>query len=1408
MQRFRQDHEGIKPDESVLALWRCDEVAASSGLFDSSYSASYSLVVQGNAGTSVFGVFDGVANHAKRTSVVGWCQSSAAASAHTFLGTTATAGLSYMLWWRETSSPTTRALLEYSSRESPAADADLSPIGIYQLADGNIRLQWDLSTTSLGHFQDFALLPTSASGNVHHVGFSLGMSTACANVREVSVYQQGVQTNSALMMRPLSGAAGGGSNGRWVIGASKRWGTGTGASPVFLGTTIDRDDIAVWKTALPSQKFSEIYGSAVRGWNERRLYDSQNFRPKVRVFIENANDRMVDVTDLYGYNWLQEVDISEEADVPIATAKIKLNRYRGQLLNMSPTHETSLLNIADSGSFNALLDLRRKVRIEVGNIPSEWQPQGWETRTRYEGYIDGLSWGTDSVEITCADKMAPLHDTFQLDPRPFDYYDTETLAETHLQNIIDANKPFISEPVTRTFGYLDGTPLVYTPASTGWVLRYDDTQSTTVDELLRGVSDQIGWDCRFKHYDPWQTSRLTFYSPPRTLALDIQQIRVFPSASSNSYEVTTRIPHGMTEEQSFTITGTTSHNFTKTVADVLDYHKFVTQEEPTSSVPATLPAGCTGYWNSADASNVIAGGTKFSQLTDLSGSGRHMTQATGANQPLVATVDGAQVAQTTGVEFMQAGAATLDDFINNNAATLLVRVRPTTITATSGNTFDNQPIIIDFGGYFGLVFKSLGGGNYEAQAYNFDGTDDKVTATITIDTWLDIAMRHEAGNLYIQLNGVDIGSVASGNTSVLTSVVRLFTTYSGGAAPSFIGYLRAMALWDRALSAAEQTEGLAFFVGGSVSGGGVVMVTSTETVGAVNYAPVYTFSDSQIREFDSITKSIEKIRNCAIVKYKRTGMDTVTYPVTLISNSGGGDVVSLSIPTSATFSSALRKLAVGNEFTITNCADTDGNAVYTVGTIAHGAGTFDITSAEVVTAAVSATSACFKSDYVNYMEAVATNTVSIARYGLRTCAVYEGSSGNIDTGAEAIALARAIVSDLAEPNADFGMKIPCAPWIELHDYIAVSPDKKARFSTTQQMAVTSVQHHFENEKSYTRINLRNNTPSLGDTWPERVIVGVHRPGTPDARMPSEASNAYFHPRWRSNMGHMFNFGVDPWNNSRGGGRRRRRHDKMEVHMSTKTSGFVPSAASTMVASLRGHSIAIHHDAAGDPLTPGTTYYTRWRTQDIYGNFSQFSPATSMVARFHNKPPAAYVYALSSSITFGGGVWSNIPMGSTVYDNYNNWTQNGVTSNGTAAFLTSPPSTNYWRMPCDGVCRVEARIGVRNDGSFKANTQVEYGVFRLESNLPGGNASIPILHYVGPFYEGGVSTKTDPYYGALYVGTTISSLFINLKTDVTANSGDYICLGIKPEGKGLYLCRALSETAASATWARYTVTSQD
>lgn len=601
MRRFRADHETVIPDETVVAWWPLtSDTTTNTRTFDSSYSARYTLLNKGgnlsvaSSGASHF--FD----HTKiptRLPAKVWAESVSTASAHLYVATDWSLGM----WWQSTNTPATRALIEYSVVESPAANADLCPLGVYALPDGTFRLQWDLSTTSLAHTLDVQP-PVSPFTGAHFWGITKTQHPTSARFVNVSIQQDGQVFASTQMVGHFGAARG--ANGLWQFGSSRRWGATSGASPGMVDAAASQGfftDYSLWGASLPPAKMMELYRNARRSWNERRMLDGNCYRSFTRVLVEDGDGNMVDLSNLYETNWVKAVSLKTDVDTPEANASVKLMRQRGTALNLSPLAGDSILNLDSTAAFDALLDLRRKIRIEAATVPNEWRPNNWEYETVFDGFINKLSWGAEEVAVDAIDKMATLKDLFQIDPQAYNYYDAETLAETHIQSVINNNAPRLvlrgaSGAVTTSFAFLGLiTPVLYTPASSGWVLRYDDTPSGNVDTILRSVSDQIGWDLRYRWHEPHQDYRLTFYEPPRNLRLDIASI----SADANGFtNITFTIPHRLTVEQALAISGTVEYDTggsgTITVDAVLSAHT-VRTSQVVAGPPAAETVGVVVY---------------------------------------------------------------------------------------------------------------------------------------------------------------------------------------------------------------------------------------------------------------------------------------------------------------------------------------------------------------------------------------------------------------------------------------------------------------------------------------------------------------------------------------------------------------------------------------------------------------------------------------------------------------------------------------------------------------------------------------------------------------------------------------------------------------------------------------------
>lgn len=184
-------------------------------------------------------------------------------------------------------------------------------------------------------------------------------------------------------------------------------------------------------------------------------------------------------------------------------------------------------------------------------------------------------------------------------------------------------------------------------------------------------------------------------------------------------------------------------------------------------------------------------------LTDKSGNSRNLTQGTAGAKPTFKTsiVNGKSVYRFDGGDY--ATGAAISSFISNSAYTIMVVFKASSI-GTNGASYANNRVFADSAAYFGLFLKTTGP---SAIAYNWDGSDDNVSATISTGTFYLATMRHSSGTLYLQINQNTEVSIASGNTQVMTGN---FNLGGSGVASSYLtGDIAELVIWNTSLSGAN-----------------------------------------------------------------------------------------------------------------------------------------------------------------------------------------------------------------------------------------------------------------------------------------------------------------------------------------------------------------------------------------------------------------------------------------------------------------------------------------------------------------------------------------------------------------------------------------------------------------------------
>lgn len=244
---------------------------------------------------------------------------------------------------------------------------------------------------------------------------------------------------------------------------------------------------------------------------ERALLGAEHINLHVRVEVMNADGTWIDLTDLFGLDWVDGAKWSEDIDTPVLSGEVTLRREAyapdsGVQVSLAPMIEASLANRRDDGvTYAPLLNPRRRIRIFTAVTAPAIAPVSGDWKEVVTGYIDTVdpTAGPNELSVTFRDLGAELQRRFI---EVGDVYGSlaGVALETVIQQVIDDN----FDPGER--------PTLYTPVSPGWMVHTmkEPLEDMTVMAALEQLALQIGWLIRYR-YDAAGVSRLTLYAPNR-----------------------------------------------------------------------------------------------------------------------------------------------------------------------------------------------------------------------------------------------------------------------------------------------------------------------------------------------------------------------------------------------------------------------------------------------------------------------------------------------------------------------------------------------------------------------------------------------------------------------------------------------------------------------------------------------------------------------------------------------------------------------------------------------------------------------------------------------------------------------------------------------------------------------------
>lgn len=227
-----------------------------------------------------------------------------------------------------------------------------------------------------------------------------------------------------------------------------------------------------------------------------------------------------------------------------------------------------------------------------------------------------------------------------------------------------------------------------------------------------------------------------------------------------------------------------------------------------------------------------------------------------------------------------------------------------------------------------------------------------------------------------------------------------------------------------------------------------------------------------------------------------------------------------------------------------------------------------------------------------FVEYAATDSVSIANYGLQACSLGDQSAANIDTGTEAQRLVDACVADNAEPLADSSIILRYDGHLDVEDMLRLEPDGR-RWDTNLDLAIIGWEDTVSADTQ--RIEIDLHAKPVGK--PRRLwVVDFIEVITPRRKKVA--------PPVLTNVVTNALDGAVEIKFAPPIGRLRRQIDRVEIHASI-TPGFTPSSSSLVgIARHNRFRVEADFDRLGLPL------YLRAVPRDMRGNVG---PATTEVS---------------------------------------------------------------------------------------------------------------------------------------------------------------------------------------------------
>jgi hypothetical protein len=227
----------------------------------------------------------------------------------------------------------------------------------------------------------------------------------------------------------------------------------------------------------------------------------------VRATFEDPDGDMVELTNIFGVNWLKRVRVAEDQDTPVGTATLVLLRYDAATnVSMSPEIGGSPINRTGAGDYAPFIALGRRVRVRVCVMPRGFVPNDGDFVPIFDGRAAQIGGeGTDWITVTCQDLGGDLQRAWIKEKTV--YGDP-------------AGLPFESVAANVLEDWMLAPPSIYLPVPIDKQVGAWEQDKANVLEALRTIALETGHDFRYR-FDGAHVSRLTYLAPNRDAVVPV-----------------------------------------------------------------------------------------------------------------------------------------------------------------------------------------------------------------------------------------------------------------------------------------------------------------------------------------------------------------------------------------------------------------------------------------------------------------------------------------------------------------------------------------------------------------------------------------------------------------------------------------------------------------------------------------------------------------------------------------------------------------------------------------------------------------------------------------------------------------------------------------------------------------------